>query len=230
MRSDKNQAMKLRLRGRSYSEINRLLGVPKATLSDWFAKLELSDDAKKRLAERAYQKSMAAILRINRLQTIKAENRARIVRLEAKSQISTTSQKELLLVGTALYWAEGYKRPIMRNGKARVSHPVSFTNSDPRLVRLFLKFLREVCSVPEEKLTASVRIYQHQNEGFLMNFWSQTTSIPFNKFGKTYYGVSKSSQGKRPFNILPYGTIQIRVSNTALYHRIMGWIEGLANI
>ncbi|MEK7506443.1 MAG: hypothetical protein AAB566_00050, partial [Patescibacteria group bacterium] len=128
--------MKLRLRGRSYSEINRLLGVPKATLSDWFAKLELSDDAKKRLAERAYQKSMAAILRINRLQTIKAENRARIVRLEAKSQISTTSQKELLLVGTALYWAEGYKRPIMRNGKARVSHPVSFTNSDPRLVRL----------------------------------------------------------------------------------------------
>ena len=228
MRSDKNHALRLRLKGKSYAEINRLLGIPKATLSDWFAKLELSDAAKKRLAERAYQKAIASLLNINRLQTVRAEARAKQVRKESRGSIGGIKTRELLLIGTALYWAEGYKRPIVRNGKARVSHPVSFTNSDPGMVKVFLKFLRTVCNVPEEKITASIRIYQHQNEGFLLNFWSQTTAIPFNKFGKVYYGISKSSQGKRPFNILPYGTIQIRVSSTELYHRIMGWIEGLA--
>ena len=42
MRLDKNQALKLRLLGKSYNEINKALGVPKATLSDWFADLQLS--------------------------------------------------------------------------------------------------------------------------------------------------------------------------------------------
>ena len=55
---------------------------------------------------------------------------------------------------------------------------------------------------------------------------SSSVDVDKEKFGKSYYGVSKSSQGKKPFNILPYGTIQIRVNNTELFHRIMGWIDG----
>ena len=33
--------------------------------------------------------------------------------------------------------------------------------------------------------------------------------------------------GKRPFNRLPFGVIQVRISNTNLFHKIMGWIEGV---
>ena len=49
-------------------------------------------------------------------------------------------------------------------------------------------------------------------------------------FHKTYYGVSKSSLGKRPFNQLPHGVIQIVVADTILFHRIMGYIEGIKEI
>jgi len=98
------------------------------------------------------------------------------------------------------------------------------------LVAVFLKFLREICEVEESKIRAGLRIYQHHNSDQLLNFWSKLTKIPKERFEKFYYGISKSSSGKRPFNILPYGTIQIRVHSTPVFHTIMGWIDGLAKI
>jgi hypothetical protein len=206
------------------------LGVPKATLSDWFSRLELSDKARERIKSRVHEKSISALIKRNKLQTYLAEQRARAIRATAKKEIADLSKRELFLIGISLYWAEGYKRPKVQNGKIKTWHPVSITNSDPFLVKMFLKFLREVCEVSEGKITANVRIYEHQNENYLLDFWSKLTDISHNRFQKFYYGISQSSLGKRPFNILPYGTIQIRVNDTKLYHRIMGWIDGLANI
>ena len=228
MRLDKNQALKLRLQGKSYGEINAILGVPKATLSDWFTGLELSEKANERIQKRVYEKSIAGLIKRNRNQTHIAQQRARQTREVARKEVATLSKNDIFLLGVALYWAEGYKRPIVKDGKVKTNHPVSMTNSDPLLIKLFLRFLRETCRVPEEKISANVRIYEHQNEVYLLEFWSKTTGIPYNRFQKFYYGVSKSSLGKRPFNILPYGTIQVRVNNTVLYHQIMGWIDGLA--
>src|SRR3989338_3485612 len=225
MRPDKSKALKLRLQGRSYNEITALLGVPRSTLSGWFGNLEISPSARERISKRVHAGSLRGLIKKNKLQTHAAEQKARAIRLQGAMQINNLSKSELRILGATLYWAEGYKRPIIRNGKARTSHPVSLSNSDPFLVQAFLKFLRNVCEVPEEKIGAQLRIYEHQNAKNLLNFWSKTTGIPKNKFEKFYYGVSKSSQGKRPFNILPYGTIQIRVNSTALYHQIMGMIE-----
>lgn len=227
MRLDKQQALKLRLQGRSYAEINKILGVPKATLSDWFANLELSDAAKERIGNRVNETSIKALIKRNHLQTHLAEQRAKLTRETAKKEVVELSKKELFLVGIALYWAEGYKRPKVENGRIKTSHSVSITNSDPNLIKVFLRFLREVCKVSDEKIGANVRVYEHQNVAYLLDFWSKVTNISPGKFEKFYYGISKSSQGKRPFNILPYGTIQIRVNNTELYHKIMGWIDGL---
>jgi|SRR3989344_243851 len=229
MRVDKQKAFKLRLQGKSYGEINSLLKIPKSTLSDWFKTLEISDKAQAKIKERAYEKSTLALIKRNKLQTHLAEQRAREIREKARKEVIILSKKELFLVGVSLYWAEGYKRPVVINGKIKTRHSVSLTNSDPQLAKVFLKFLREICQVPEEKITAGIRIFEHQNVNYLLDFWSKITNINPNNFQKVYYGVSKSSQGKRPFNILPYGTIQIRVNNTELYHRIMGWIDGLSN-
>lgn len=229
MRSDKSRALKLRLSGKSYSEINTSLGIPKATLSDWFNGLELSEKARERLSQRTYQKSMAAILRHNHAQTHIAQQNARDISNHAKSEIANLTNRDLFILGVSLYWAEGYKRPKMVKGKIKTYHPVSLSNSDPGLVKTFLRFLREVCNVPEEKIHAEIRVYEHHNEVYLIKFWNQLTNIDFNRLKTIKNGVSISSQHIRPYNILPYGTIQIRVNSTNLYHKIMGWIDGLAN-
>lgn len=229
MRKDKNQALKLRLAGKSYNEITHLLNVPKGTLSGWFTNLELSQKAKERIQKRVYQGSLKGLIQRNKKQTHLAIQRMRRIRAETKREIEKITIGELKLIGITLYWAEGYKRLLIRNGRELTCHSVSLTNSDPKLIMIFLRFLREVCLVPDDKITADIRIYEHMNEQNLLNFWQKITKLSKDNFGKIYYGVSKSSLGKRPFNRLPYGTILIRVNNTNLFHKIMGWIEGLSN-
>lgn len=229
MRSDKQRALALRLRGHSYTEIQKKLGVPKGTLSAWFSELVLSDKARERISHRVRDGVLRGLVARNVRQTSLAQARARMIHKEAKKELGDINKKELLLIGTALYWAEGYKRLHVINGKERTSHDVRLSNSDPFLVKMFLRFLREVCNVPEEKIIASLHLYEHINEQEARRYWRGVTGLSEKSFRKTYYGISKSSLHRRPFNRLPYGTIQISVNNTALFHRILGWIDGLTN-
>lgn len=228
MRKDKNTALKLRFSGNSYNEISRLTGIPKSTLSGWFFQLELSPRAQLRIQKRVHAGSLRGLLKRNKNQTRLAVERMKIIRHASRQEITPLTYKELLLVGTTLYWAEGYKRLQVRNGREVTHHAVSLTNSDPELIKIFLRFIREICDIPNNKIVADIRMYDHMNENELLTFWQKVTDIPYENFGKIYYGISKSSMGKRPFNRLPYGTIQIRVNSTNLFHKIMGWIEGLS--
>ena len=220
----------MRMQGKSYTEIRKALGMSKSTLSAWFRHLVLSQEAQQKITSRSHAASINALLKINKQQTHLAEQRAKITRATSNKEIQNLSRRELLVLGAALYWAEGYKRPIFRDGKPKTSHPVSFTNSDPQMVKMFLKFLREICGTAEEKIKADLRIFDHQNEAHLLEYWAKITNLSYSNFGKVYRGVSISSQRKRPFNALPYGTIQIRVADTPLFHKIMGWIEGIASL
>ena len=227
MRKDNFKAYKLRMAGKSYNEISRLLKVPKSTLSTWFSTLEIPQEAKDRLKKRVYEKSVTALIERNKNQTILAEKRALEVRSRAIKEVGALSKRDIFIAGTALYWAEGHKRPIVRNGKARTFHPVSFTNSDPKLITLFMRFLRETCGVSDEKISIGLRIFERQDPAYLLDFWQKTARIPMSRFQKVIQSPSTSSRRIRPFNVLPFGTVQIRVGDTVLYHKIMGWIEGL---
>ncbi|MDO8654929.1 MAG: hypothetical protein Q7R48_00655 [bacterium] len=227
MRIDKEKALALRLLGYSYNEITAKLDIPKATLSDWFTGLILSEKAHSRIRKRVWAGSLKGLIKKNELQVHRARQSASQIRKDAKKQIKRFSKSELLLVGTALYWAEGYKRPVIKNGRERTYHKISFSNSDPFMVKVFLTFLEDILEIPRSRIKASIRIFQHINEGEALRYWENITKLPKENFQKTYYGISKSSLGKRPFNRLPYGTIQIIVGDTKKFHRIMGWIEGM---
>lgn len=227
MRQDKNKAMTLRLKGYSYNEITNSLGVPKSTLSDWFTGLELPEKAQARIKNRVAEASLKGLIKKNKLQTHLAIQRAKSIRKEARKDIKKLSRIQLLLVGAALYWAEGYKKPIIKNGKERSYHSISLPNSDPSLIKIFVEFLKEICEIPASKINASIRIFEHINENEALRYWMKITGLPKENFTKFYYGISKSSQSKRPYNRLPYGMVQIRVNDTKKFHQIMGWIEGL---
>lgn len=229
MRQDKNLALKMRLEGRSYSEIQKELKIPKSTLSGWLSRTKLSPKAQEKISQRAYKKSVKALVKRNKNQTIIARQSAEFIKNQTAKEIKKLNDYELKLVGAALYWAEGYKRQIIHLDKPRTHHPVALTNSDPLMVKAFMNFLINVCEVPKDKIKADVRLYKHMHSEKVLNFWKNITGLPQKNFGKIYVGVSKSSQGIRPFNRLPFGTIMIRVNNTKLFYKIMGWIDGLKN-
>ena len=147
-----------------------MIGVPKSTLSDWFSNLEISDKARMKIEDRARGISLRNLIKRNKAQTHIARRRKMKVMHESRKEVAELSKSELLIVGASLYWAEGYKKAIAKDGVKRTYHPVSFANSDPEMVKLFMRFLREVCEVPEERIRLSMRIYQHQSANELTKF------------------------------------------------------------
>ncbi len=219
MRNDKILAYKMRVQGRSYAEISEALGMSKSTLSGWFKHLVISKEASEKIRNKGRAASINALLRVNKQKIHKAEQRIKSTRLESRQEIRNLSAYNLLLLGTSLYWSQGYKSLIIKDGKPRSYHPVSFTSPEPAMVKIFLRFLREICEVSEEKIRADVRMFDLKNQANIISYWSKLTDLPLSNFRKAY----------RSSLMTPYGTIQIRVNDTALFHKIMGWIEGLQN-
>ncbi len=182
-RKDRLSALRLRLQGKSYAEIQRELGgIPKSTLSAWLANVVLSDRASERLKKRTREGSARGLIRRNKNQTALAVRRSRAIEDAARREIGgileRASTKELLLLGVALYWAEGYKRPIIRKGRELTQHSVSLTNADPQLLRTFLKFAIDVCGVAPERVRINVRIFQHLNQEDVLEYWADALSLP----------------------------------------------------
>ena len=125
-----------------------------------------------------------------------------------------------MLIGTALYWGEGSKSERM------TSTPLDFSNSDPRMVIVYMKFLRKILKIPEERIRAGIHLYPSTPIDKARKFWAITTNLPEKRFF-IINQISRASQNKRPFNTLPYGTIAIKISSRIQFHKVKGMIEGI---
>jgi hypothetical protein len=223
----KEQALKLRLKGCSYNEINKKLGIPKSTLSGWFKNIVLSKEAQTRLNNRITEGGLSTLIKRNKMQTYLAQARAKENSRKAEREIRKISKYELCILGAALYWTEGYKKLKVIDGKERTSHTISFLNVDPYMIRLFIRFLKETLEIKKEDIKAIMRIYKGINEQVALKYWSGVTELNEKNFRKPLYLISLSSFGKRPFNRLPYGTLQLEVASTEKFHYLLGLIEGI---
>lgn len=224
----RSDAVRLRLLGWSYKEINAKLKVPKSTLSTWLSGLSLSDQALKRLESRRGIGTTVLIER-NKAQTHKARERTELIRKGSRQELNSIAltKEILLIIGVSLYWGEGYKRPKHKNGRILNNHPIQLTNSDPVMAKAFVRFLLEVMEVPLESIKISLRLYDHINEQEALKYWLKATGLPLSNYQNTTRLVSISSQRKKPYNSLPFGTIEIRMNDTERFHRLMGWLDGL---
>lgn len=145
------------------------------------------------------------------------ENKSRFSRKKPsfilKKKLSNR-EKELKIVGSILYWGEGYK--------TEKSCTVDFANCDPAMITIFLNFLRNICGIQESKLRVLLYCYSNQNIDQLLKFWSKKTSIPIEQFSKPYV---KQIFEKPQENKMPYGLIHIRYHDKKLLLLIKKWIE-----
>ncbi len=218
----KKRAISLRKKCFSYNDIRKKLGIAsKGTLSHWFSNLELSNKSQ-RLLERnntlAHARGLFTANK-NRNTRIKKENAAAYT--EGFDLIKSISDRELLLIGTALYWGEGSK-------SERTTHtPLDFSNSDPMMVAVYMKFLRKILKVSEEQIRAGIHLYSSTDIHEAKKFWATTTGLPIDRFF-IINQISRASKGKRPFNILPHGTIAIKVNSRIQFNKVKGMLHGMA--
>ena len=192
---ERNKAIELRKRGGTFNEILREIPVSKGSLSYWLRDIKLT---RKQLARIEYKNELIKdnFIRFNELRKKQSEDNKRIVVNYAIKEIECISERELKLIGIALYWAEGYN-------KDSSWETVSFTNSNPEMIKLIMAWFRLICKVSDGKFR--IRIQGHALEKIKESekYWSQITNIPLVQFTKPYIRISPTSK-KKMGNVIPY--------------------------
>ena len=214
----KAKAIELRKKGFSYSEILDKVHVSPASLSLWLHKIELSQKQKLRLNKKSIvsRKKGSGILKKYRI--LKSQKIFR----EATSEIKKISNGDLALIGTTLYWAEGNKQK-----EHNPSVEVIFSNSDPKMILLFLKWLKIIFSINNSNLGYELYIHETANLRSAQLYWSDILSIPVEKI-RVYFKKNKINTKRKNTGDNYYGLVRIRVNKSSgLNRKITGWIEGI---
>ena len=134
----------------------------------------------------------------------------------------TLEEEKLKIAGIMLYWAEGYKNL----SKKAHGGTIDLANSDPEMIKLFLKFLRKICGIDESRLRVKLYCYANQNINSLKRYWSKITDIPLEQFTKPYIreDFSPDKIGK-----MKYGLAHITYSDKKLFLQIKNWTEQYLN-
>lgn len=213
---ERTKARKLRAQGLSLMEISERIKCSKSSVSGWVRDIPLTAGQIARLKSKQDKGRANAANHPNSPKQVWGKIRSDIVTSAIQEIPVAPSNLALKVVGTALYWGEGYKAVI---------NMVSFSNSDPKMIALMMKFFREICKVPKIKFRGAVHIHPHLDKIKAEKFWSKVSGISLTQFHKTQFGISRASKHKR--DSLPLGTFNIIICDTRLQSRIRGWIKGL---
>lgn len=220
---EKEKAVLLRKQGKSYSEIMETVPVSKSTLSLWLRNVGLS----KKQAQVFSIKKHQAQLRGGAARKTDRIERTAVIGTETRNLIGTLSARERLLIGTALYWAEGAKEKSYRP-----SARLDFANSDPAMVRFYVNWLRNALGVLDVDI--QVMLHIHENRIAEMDsfnkFWLKTTGLKTSNLVKPI--IKKHIPKTKRHNIADtyHGLVAIRVRrSTILNRRVQGCINAIAN-
>jgi hypothetical protein len=203
--------------GRSIKEIAGLLGVSPSSVSRWVADITLSPG----FLEALRQRNPAVNGRLNGLRGQCATRRGARLEAQAHGREMARAPTRLHLAGCMLYWAEGSKD---RNA-------AKLTNSDPDLLALFVRFLRECYRVSPQRILLTVNC--HLNNGLSLEeietWWLERLGLPqVSLRAATVNTASQASRWRR--NVLVYGTARVSVNSTAIVQSIYGAIQEYAGI
>ncbi|MDO8489160.1 MAG: helix-turn-helix domain-containing protein [Candidatus Omnitrophota bacterium] len=213
---ERSRARLLREQGCSVREIAKKINCAKSSVSGWVRGISLTNEQIRKLKANQDKGRAKAANHPNSPKQTQARIRNEIIKFRAKDIPAQCSIDLLKIVGSALYWAEGYKASL---------NMVNFSNTDPYMISIMMKFFRIICKVPEKKFRGAVHMHPSLDSNKAERFWSLTSGIPIAQFHKTQFGISRASKHKR--KTLPFGTFAIIVCDTNIRCRIEGWIQGI---
>lgn len=207
----KEKAIQLRKQGKTYSEIRNELGkIPKGTLSFWFKSMQLTPTQQKRLEKIKTEKMGKGYLFAVEALKEKRKKHLENIRKRVDNLPSALEKTEVQKIAIAiLYMGEGAKT---RRGSLMLG------NSDPQIIKLFLKLLRSCYHPDERKLRCIVQCRADQNVEELEQYWTKITKIPRTQFYKTR--IDPRTIG-RPSRKLDYkGVCRIEYFSADVYNEL----------
>lgn len=215
------EARKLRREGQSIRTISKKVNVSKGTVSLWCEDIMLTIEQKNKLIED--EKKGKAVGRAKAWESIRNERLNRLAKYVEKGRnfVGQLSERDIFIAGIALYWAEGNKK----------NRRLVFSNSDPIMIKLQIKWLIECLGVSRNDIYCKVGINQIHRDRVarVEQYWSEITGIPLNEFRKV--SLKKVDSVKVYENTEEhFGTLNLIVKkSTNLNYLILGLIKGMSN-
>ena len=211
------QARELRAQGLDYEEIAAALGVSKSSVSLWVRDMPRPD----RLSyEECRKRSVEGSQRYWETERPAREAKREEVRAAAAGKIGTLSKREILIAGAIAYWCEGAK-----SKPHKLRERVQFINSDPGLIKFFLRFLSEAGVAPTQ-LRFRVNIHQTADVAAAEQFWLGVSNAEPELFHRTTLKTHTPRTIRKNVGADYHGCLIIDVQQSAdLYRRIEGWVR-----
>ncbi len=210
----------LRRNGESIKEIAKKLNVSVGSVSTWVNDIQLSDIQISNLAKRKtdpyYGKRRDYLNKVR----LKLESKIRRLNKLGAAEIGKLNNREVLLVGIALYWGEGFKKDKL----------VGLATTNKYIAKFFIYWLYACFNIRRDQLilrvTANISYKKQINT--LQEYWSHVLHIDLNYFSKPYYQKTiwkKIYENKEEY----HGVLRIKVRKSIdLLRKINGYIEGIA--
>ncbi|WP_455351302.1 hypothetical protein [Streptomyces sp. SYSU K217416] len=212
----RERARELRTQGLTYDQIQVELGCSKSSISLWVR--DLPKPERRRTREEA-----SAIAKRGWEVTLQRRDlERRRTKQEAAAEIGPVTERELFLIGIGLYWAEGSKAK-----PHRPQERVTFVNSDPHMIKVFLAWLH-LLGVDADHLRFHVHIHESSDVPAAEQFWSDLVGTNVGAFGKTTIKRHNPRTNRKNTGDAYRGCLAVRVLKSAdLYRRIEGWRCGI---
>ncbi|WP_329457473.1 hypothetical protein [Streptomyces sp. NBC_01497] len=212
----REKARELRLQGLTYDRIQLELGCSKSSISLWVRDLPKPErrDAKE-------QAALAARKRWDHELAVRDEERQR-TKAAATAEIGRLTDRELFMVGVALYWAEGSKDKTYARRERAV-----FINSDPEVITLYLAWL-DLLGVEREHLRFRVSIHESADVEGAERHWAGLARTDPSAFQPATLKKHNPKTVRKNVGGSYRGCLVVVVQQSAdLYRRIEGWWYGI---
>jgi hypothetical protein len=218
----REQAIVLRRQGKSRREIKEALGfIGNSTLNQILRGEPLPPE---RAGPGYVESRRRAVEGVRRYWA--AENPAREaaragISSAAAAQVGEPTDREIIIAGAIAYWCEGAKsKPY------RIDEYVRFVNSDPALIKFFLKFL-DKAGVSRQRLRYCVQIHEGADVEAATRYWTCVTAAAPDQFARPVIKRHIPRASRQGGNTDYHGCLRVSVTKSSkLYREISGWAHG----
>jgi hypothetical protein len=219
----REQAVVLRRQGRSRRQIKEILGfISNSTLNQLLRGEPLPPGrAGPRYAE-SRRRAAEGVRRYWAAEHATREAERAAISAAAAAEIAELTDREIIIAGAMAYWCEGAKsKPY------RIDEYVRFINSDPALIKLFLRFL-DKSGISRERLRYCVLIHESADVEEATRYWASVTAAAPHQFTKPVIKHHTPRTSRPDDNADYHGCLRVSVTKSSeLYREISGWAHGV---
>jgi len=213
----KPNAIEMRERGLSIREIERLLKIPRSTLSGWFKNIKLTEIQKERLNKNWLKALNTARKKAIIWHNLQKETRMLEAKNEASKILNNINHKDMVLLEIALamlYLGEGSKKNL-----------TSLGNTNPLILKFFIKSIKVLYGIHKSEIKCNLHLRSDQNKQRMIEYWSKELNISKSSFSATKDKRKVKSKTYTNYN----GVCVVRCGRVSL-QRKLGFIgEGFCN-